>query len=458
MTDYQGSLEFQAVIGKFIEKMGFEIESVKVLEDGSIDFKARTASPMGGKVTSLIRASVYSRQVNANDIEDLNGTMGETGAVRAAYITTSGFSDDAVEIAKDKPISLINKYQLMDSIEKRGLITDRSLMESLDRFGMGEQHFQGIEQSFASSKTDPQAREYFETLAKKGSEKVANLEVRYCPLTVLKVISQKDVWTEDQTIRSVEKKDYLFVNLNNLDLYYMIQKRKKNATERLLLRSDIIKKIFGLPEESKQYLLNLLDYGDLPIEDLQGMDLSILKNRKVIDTYEGNRMKKGDFTEYVQMFLEGLVETINMIVDEILYGLSSWGEGTEKKTEEVKPKKKVMAVVNMPHVFGGIYDIWKYLETTRGLRTDASIDALNYSSNDVSKILKSVMKGKVRPEGVLFMPYFRAKYLDKEGKVSKYEMLVTPKFRDEAAKDAAEKTPPKPPRKMPPAGEFKLIK
>jgi hypothetical protein len=161
MPEIDSALEFQQVIGRFIEKMGFQIDSAKVQDDNSVDFSAQTTNPMGGRVLSIIRASSYSRLVSEGDIIDLNKVMNQSGAVRAAYITTSGFSEEAVEAAKDKPISLINKYQLMDSLEKRGLLTDKDLMESLDKFGMGEQHFQGFEQSFEFGKTDEQAKNYF---------------------------------------------------------------------------------------------------------------------------------------------------------------------------------------------------------------------------------------------------------------------------------------------------------
>jgi hypothetical protein len=461
MAEIQGSVEFQGVIAKFVEKMGFQIESSRILDDGSIDFRAQTVNPMGGKVASLIRASTYSRLVNANDIRDLHASMISAAAVRAAYITTSGFSDDAVEAARDKPISLINKYQLMDSLEKRGLVSDRTLMESLDKFGMAEQHFQGQEQSFAMGRTEDEAKKFFETKAKKG-EKLAGLAVHYAPLTVLKVVTLKELVTEDQTLRSVEKKDYMFVNLNSLELYYILQKRKKNVTESMLMRSDIIKRINGLPDESKEHLLHLLDFGDLPIEDLQGKELSILKNKKVIEIYEGDKGSTAEsLRELAEVFLEGMIETVIMVVDEIVSGISSMGEEREKpKKDEEKPKKKVTAVVNMPHLIGGIYDIWKYLEAVRGMKEEAETDPIVYSSNEVSRILKSVMKGKVRSEGIIFMPYYKGKYVElKTGNV-KYEVLVAPRFKSlepHGKKPETGKAAPKIKRR-PVAGEFKLIR
>jgi hypothetical protein len=241
--------EFQRVIGRFIEHMGFEIESAKDIEDGSVDFKAKTKNPMGASIISLIRASTYTRLVADDDINSLNEAMGEAGAVRAAYITTSGFSNGAVEAARDKPISLINKYQLMESIEKRGLSSDTDFMESLDKLGMAEKHFQGVEQSFVNGVSESAAKAYFEGKGKRN-EKPIRIRLRYAPVSVLKVVTTKDVWTSDQTLRSIEEKDYMFVNLNNLELYFITQRRKRNKTEKTLMRSDIIR----MPRRSISYI------------------------------------------------------------------------------------------------------------------------------------------------------------------------------------------------------------
>jgi len=457
MGEPESNYEFQAVIAKFIEKMGFEIASARILGDGSIDFKAQTTNPMGGRVVSLIRASTFSRMVNQSDVDNLRSSMDDVGAVRAAYVTTSGFSDEAVEAARDKPISLINKYQLMDSLEKRGLLKDTDLMEALDKFGMGERHFQGFEQSFGLGITDKETKAYFQKKGKKD-ENPASMTLRYSPVSVFKAVSYTDMSTEDQTLRTVEKKDYLFVNLNNLDLYYLTQKRARNATEYTLMRSDIIKKIYTLPGESQQHLLNLIDHGDLPVEDIQGEELSILRNKKVIDTYEGKRMKTGSLAEYAQMILEEALETLNLIVSEIVTGISAMGEETKGKVEE-KPKKKVYAVINMPHVYGGIYDIWKYMDAEKGLRQGAEIDGLNYTSKEISALLKSIMKAKVSSEGIIFMPYYRTKYVDPKGKVTKYEVLVAPKFKKEvSAQNGEVVVKVVKPKKKSIAGDFKLIK
>ncbi|MBU0763110.1 MAG: restriction endonuclease, partial [Candidatus Altiarchaeota archaeon] len=186
MVDEINTIEFKDVIEKFIKKMGFDVESATPAAEGVVDFRAITRNPVGARVVSLIRASTTPQLVKDEDVLNLYRRMSEVAAVRAAYITTSGFSDGAVETAKDKPISLINKYQLIDSLEKRGLMSDKELMDALDTFGMAEKHFQGVEQSFVTSQPMSSAAKYFEAKAGK-KEKVLRIAGRYAPLEIFKI-------------------------------------------------------------------------------------------------------------------------------------------------------------------------------------------------------------------------------------------------------------------------------
>jgi hypothetical protein len=471
ISDY----EFEDVIQTFISKMGFTVESVERMRDGSIDFVSKTKNPMGGRVISVVRASPSPRPITREDVEDLCESMFNHQAVRAAYITVSSFTEEAEEYSKDKPISLISKYQLLESIEKRGLASDKKFMEALDKFGLGEKHFQDVEQAFISSRNEGEARKHFESRsvrrglfgAGKSSEIPIKVTLRYAPVSVFKVVTKKYHPAESRELRVEEKRDFMFVNLNNLDLYYIKQRRRKNSVELSLNRSEIISKIMNLPEYPKSHLMDLLEHGDLPLEDLEGKDLSILKNKKIINIYEGRKGASG-MTAYAEQFLEGMLETLNMLIDEITTGISAMGEESGRTVEEKPLPKKVEAQINMPHHEGGLYDIWKHLESREGLRTESDVDIIAFSSKDVGELLGKIMKGDVSREGIIFMPYYRAKYVDANTKkFSRYEILVTPKFKglEKPSKEVSviEKEVRKIKKKTVVsrrgvAGEFKLIK
>lgn len=459
--------DFKAVIGEFISKMGFTVENAEKISEGSFDFKALTKNPMGGNVVSLIRASAYTKMVGGDDINDLYRKMADIGAVRAAYITTSSFSENAIEQAREKPISLINKYQLIDSIEKRGLLEDSGLMRSLESYGMGERHFQGREQSFVRSMRSDEVRGLFQAKAGKH-EKVSRPKLRYAPVEVFKAVTHRDLNTLDDTIRHIETKDYIFVNLNNLDLYYIQNKRKLSGIERLLMRSDIIAKIHYLPPNPKENLFHLLQHGDMPFDTLSDKDLAILENKKVIDVYEGKR-HSGELVEYLQMALDGILETVNMVVNEITTGIGSMGEGSTTERPEKPVEKKVAAQVTMPHLYGGIYDLWKYLKSMNGVVSTAEIDPMRFNSKEVGELLGWILNTQMSAQGIIFMPYYRTKYIDsKTNAVTKYEILYTPQFKDPkkmATVEAEEKEKPKKRttpkvkgRKPTPSEKFRLIR
>ncbi|MFC2162333.1 restriction endonuclease [Candidatus Altiarchaeota archaeon] len=465
--------DFGGVIKKFIEKMAFTIESMTPRTDGATDFLAKTKNPMGGRIASLIRASPSPKSISRDDVDDLYNSMIANNAVRAAFITVSSFSRDAEEFVKDKPISLISKYQLIDSIEKRGLSKDASFMDALDKYGLGEKHFQGVEQSFKFSRSMTEARKHFESRGlnkglfggRKSKEVPVKVTLRYAPVSVLKMVTKKYVGTESQDLRIVENRDFMFVNLSNLDLYYIKKRRRRNSVEMSLNRSDILGKIMALPKDPKKHLMDLLEHGDLPHEDLEGKDLSILENKKIIKIYEG---KKGtsDIVEYVEMFLEGLLETVIMLIDELTSGITSMGEGTDRERQEKPITKRVSAQINMPHHEGGLYDVWKYLETDEGMPGNSEVDQISYSSKKVGTLLEKIMNGASSRQGIIFMPYYRAKFMDSETKkFTKYEILITPRFKGEARKPSSDEGQQSrksvvkdSPKRVGLAGEFKLIK
>ncbi len=483
LADFIGdTYEFENVMRSFVIKLGFIIESTDKLGDGTLEFITKTTNPAGGRITSLIRASPKAQSISISDIEDLYDSMVNNQAVRSAFITISSFTRDAEEYARDKPISLISKYQFIESVQKHGFSSDEEFMEILDRFGLGEHYFQSVEQAFKPSRSEREAMDFFKSKTgkkglfgkKKEKDAAANVVLRYAPVAVFKVKMTKYVHTDTKEISMIEKREYMFVNLHNLDLYYILQKRKKNSVQLSFNKSDILAKIIHLPEDAKSYLMTLLEHGDLPLEDLEGVELSVLQNKKIINIYEG---KKGatSVTDMATQALDGLLETINLAVDEITTGISSMGEESEsssKITEEKSLPKKVEAQINMPHTEGGLYDIWKHLDVERGIMHGSDIDSLIYSSKDIAALIGKVMDGKVEREGILFLPYYRARYVDSDtSRFTKYELLVTPKFKGtdksratrsdtEPKKDSVVKVPIKKSTQASKgmAGDFKLIK
>ncbi|HHQ45493.1 MAG TPA: restriction endonuclease [Candidatus Altiarchaeales archaeon] len=431
------STGLEKAVKLFLQRLDFDVVGAEKLQDASIDFICQTTNPVGGSVISLIRASPYTRPVTDEDVKDLYEKMLEREAVRCAYITTSQFSAEAQDFAKVKPISLIDKYKIMESVESRGLTKDAELMSALQSMGFGEKHFEGKDQSFLSGKTKSLVEAYFrarasKTFTGKKLEKPVLITKRFAPVGVFKLTKTKDVWTSEEHLRHVEKIENVFINLHDLDLYYTLAKRKKNTVEYTFENTPILRTITELSEEPQKLLFNLLDHGDLPLEAVgkESIDLNILKNRKVIQVTEGDDGPK-DWVGYMESMIDGILDTVMMLVDEITTGIATMGEGSSTKDEkEEPPAKKIKAHVNLPDTLGGEYNIIQYLETVEGRDPHIPVDAINHSSMDVAKLLKTVFQAKVEPLGVIFMPYYRCRY-HKEGskKFTKFEVLINPRFK-----------------------------
>lgn len=451
--------EFQEAIGLFIQRLGFEIDDVEILPDGSRQFEVHTVNPVGGKFTSIIRASPYKRNVNADDVEDLHESMMAREAVRAAYITTSEFSTKAQDFASEKPISLIDKYLIIDSVEKHGMLKDEKLMEALEKFGMGERHVDAQEQSFVYGKSKQEEEAYFKskvakTFLGKPMDSPVKIVLRYAPVSEFRVTSSQERMDHDQHLRDVENREYVFVNLNNLDMYYILRKRRRNKVGLQFNRTNILRRISELPERPREHLIHLLEHGDMPLEDLEGKEFTILKNKKLAQTYTSDDLPKS-MSDRITDILTEITDTILIIVTEIV-----GGEASEPGGGEQAKKYIASAALDLPHDAGGEYDIMDYLQVQRGRIPDVETDPIMHSSREVASLLKSIFGARIEPKGIIFMPYKRCRYeKTKDHSFSKYEVLVAPALKtrqdiegdktDKKMRERAKKAMPTRKSKMP---------
>ena len=83
----------------------------------------------------------------------------------------------------------------------------------------------------------------------------------------------------------------------------------------------------------------------------------------------------------------------------------------------------------MPHETGGKYDLRHFLVVDNVINSEIDRDKIKYTSTDVSTILKSIFGGSVSHKGIIYMPYYRCRYIDTDTKqISRYEILISPKF------------------------------
>ncbi|MEM6483473.1 MAG: restriction endonuclease [Pseudomonadota bacterium] len=104
---------------KEFETSGGEVKVTRASADGGVDAIAFDPDPIrGGKV--VIQAKRYTNTVGVSAVRDLYGTVMNEGATKGVIVTTSNYSADSYNFAKDKPLTLLNGQNLLYLLQKHG--------------------------------------------------------------------------------------------------------------------------------------------------------------------------------------------------------------------------------------------------------------------------------------------------------------------------------------------------
>jgi hypothetical protein len=116
-----GGHEFEDLIERLLIKMGFATEGRKRAADGGIDIIAVSSQPLlGGRI--IVQCKRYSSSISSPIVRDLYGVVMAERASKGILITTSRFTSDAVEFAREKPLELIDGPKLTDILQKYSLL------------------------------------------------------------------------------------------------------------------------------------------------------------------------------------------------------------------------------------------------------------------------------------------------------------------------------------------------
>ena len=113
--------EFENLIVKLLEKMGFTIGERKLASDGGIDILAKNQQPML-EGTYIIQCKRYSKKVGQPVIRDLYGVVHSRNANKGLLITNSTFTDAAKKFAEGKQLELVDGEKLHSLLIKYGIL------------------------------------------------------------------------------------------------------------------------------------------------------------------------------------------------------------------------------------------------------------------------------------------------------------------------------------------------
>ena len=124
--DNLSGIEFEELITRLLQRMGFRAEMTKASGDGGIDVVATLDQPVtGGRY--LIQCKRYGQDspVGAAIVREFCGALtADRRAIKGILITTSGFTAPALEFAGGLPIELIGRDQLQRLLDQHGLHTN----------------------------------------------------------------------------------------------------------------------------------------------------------------------------------------------------------------------------------------------------------------------------------------------------------------------------------------------
>jgi restriction system protein len=107
-----------------------DIKLQQANHDGSMEAWGIDPEPIrGGKFIIQTRKSNQTTTVSA--VKELFGSMMHEGAHKGILITTSDFSPEAYEFARNKPLVLLNGSQLLSLFERHGIVARISFREAI---------------------------------------------------------------------------------------------------------------------------------------------------------------------------------------------------------------------------------------------------------------------------------------------------------------------------------------
>jgi hypothetical protein len=113
-SDALSGVEFERTITRLLERMGFRAEMTRASGDGGIDIVAALDRPIvGGKYLFQCKRFAPDNLVGAATVREFYGAVtADQQAVKGILVTTSGFTAQAREFARNLPIELVDGEQL----------------------------------------------------------------------------------------------------------------------------------------------------------------------------------------------------------------------------------------------------------------------------------------------------------------------------------------------------------
>lgn len=379
----KSSSEFADLARRLLTKLGYSVNSVR-LEGDEIEFKVRAVDPLNPE-TALVHVFRDGKPVPKKTVEALYSRLEAENFSKLILVSESRFSKSCLKYAEPKQIQLIGGAELSQLLESHNLSSGElelktkstKVYEKAFKLGMGE----------AEARKRFSSKWLLERLVS-PREHVVEVEGRFYPLGVFHVErTEETVSSVTKTVRKAKTSNTFCVNMHDGSLYFH---RKGFLGKKPHLDSyNIITVLSELPYESIQILAEVYNAGELSFDAL---------NREHYLFVQENMDK------FLVLQTKGLIEV-----------KSSLGY-------------HVYANVDLPEFSNPKYDLEKYLGVEESIESDYLVDVMEYSPDAVLELLELLFSGKGEFRGVIYMPYFKCKYVDDRNRF-RYSVVLAPEFK-----------------------------
>jgi restriction endonuclease/Holliday junction DNA resolvase RuvB-like protein len=124
--DTLSGIDFEKAVAAVLRAIGFRTEMTEVTGDGGVDIVASLDRPLiGGRYLIQCKRFAPGKLISAGMVRDFYGALtADRQAVKGIFITTSGFTSQAVAFARGIPVELIDGQQLQQLLAQYGISTE----------------------------------------------------------------------------------------------------------------------------------------------------------------------------------------------------------------------------------------------------------------------------------------------------------------------------------------------
>lgn len=287
----------------------------------------------------------------------------------------AGFTDKARETATEA-LTLLDAPVLLDLFSVHGVDV-----------GTADRHAV-VEKCFLSRESLAHAKDAFRRKAGKkylgvvgSAEEVKDVVQGYAPVGVFPV-SRRDVVQVRRLIsttkKDVSRKNTFYVSLASLELYYTESVGLKR--ERRIAATDILSRYQALDEEARDILADIVRHDEVALEDLA-------KRHRLF--------REDDLEKLMPLVSDGLID----------------------RKPGVEPG--YISNLDLPAFDSPSFRLEDQLVTGSAVEVAVAPDAARHSHRDVERLLARFWSATVSFEGVVYLPYFTATFVDEEGRTRK---------------------------------------